>query len=130
MSESSTGQINARTEDFDFVAIANGHYSEPSIPYVPGLKDWKGKLSHSRFYRSAEAMRGEVRLCSDLARAPLLIVAREDRHGCRHISIRLRHCARARTDGRWRPRKWRHGGAESVPVDAHAFATRDGLHLA
>ncbi|KAF2664442.1 FAD/NAD(P)-binding domain-containing protein [Microthyrium microscopicum] len=45
-------------EEFDALIIANGHYSVPFIPQVPGLEPYMVKfpnrVSHSRSYRSPE----------------------------------------------------------------------------
>ncbi|EFY91634.1 dimethylaniline monooxygenase, putative [Metarhizium acridum CQMa 102] len=45
-----------REEFFDAVMLANGHYSVPYVPQVPGLEayitDFPGRVSHSKFYRS------------------------------------------------------------------------------
>ncbi|GLB43675.1 putative pyridine nucleotide-disulphide oxidoreductase [Lyophyllum shimeji] len=42
-------------EDFDAVVVATGRYNAPSIPGIPGLKEWgdqfPGRISHSRQYR-------------------------------------------------------------------------------
>lgn len=44
-------------EDFDALIIANGHYSVPYIPHVPGLEQYMEKFPekvfHSKSYRSA-----------------------------------------------------------------------------
>lgn len=48
-------------EQFDFVIIANGHYTSPYIPLVEGLSGWTGKISHSRWYRDPEQFRDQVR---------------------------------------------------------------------
>jgi hypothetical protein len=41
-------------EDIDSLVVANGRYSQPHIPSVPGLEDWKlgVQYSHSIYYRS------------------------------------------------------------------------------
>jgi hypothetical protein len=50
-------------EDFDALIIANGHYSVPYIPHVPGLDSYMGafpgKVFHSKSYRSAAAFAGK-----------------------------------------------------------------------
>jgi hypothetical protein len=50
-------------EDFDALIIANGHYSVPYIPHVPGLERYMeafpGKVFHSKSYRSASAFAGK-----------------------------------------------------------------------
>ncbi|KAG7089369.1 hypothetical protein E1B28_011059 [Marasmius oreades] len=42
-----------KTQFFDLVIVANGHYRVPRYPDVPGSKEWlaKGKASHSAWYR-------------------------------------------------------------------------------
>jgi hypothetical protein len=50
-------------EHFDALIIANGHYSVPYIPHVPGLEDYMeafpNKVFHSKSYRSAAAFAGK-----------------------------------------------------------------------
>ncbi|RDW78252.1 hypothetical protein BP5796_06104 [Coleophoma crateriformis] len=49
-------------ETFDAVVIANGHYSIPYIPYVPGLeaymKNFPQRVQHSKSYRRAADYKG------------------------------------------------------------------------
>ncbi|ORY61920.1 hypothetical protein BCR35DRAFT_309005 [Leucosporidium creatinivorum] len=45
---------------FDFVIVANGHYSKPWIPLIEGLPTWSGEILHSRWYRSAEAFKDKT----------------------------------------------------------------------
>jgi cation diffusion facilitator CzcD-associated flavoprotein CzcO len=58
---------NLRTETFDAVMIANGHYNDPFIPDIPGLADWNaahpGSISHSKFYRRPDQYTGQVGFC-------------------------------------------------------------------
>lgn len=50
-------------EDFGALIIANGHYSVPYIPHVPGLesymKEFPGRIFHSKSYRSAASFAGK-----------------------------------------------------------------------
>ena len=41
-------------EAFDAVAICNGHFSEPLVPDLPGLEDFRGEALHSHNYRQPE----------------------------------------------------------------------------
>ncbi|KAM3601033.1 uncharacterized protein V6R79_006387 [Siganus canaliculatus] len=43
-----------RTEIFDSVFVCSGHYSDPHIPDLPGIENFKGKVLHSHSYRFAE----------------------------------------------------------------------------
>jgi cation diffusion facilitator CzcD-associated flavoprotein CzcO len=53
-----------RRWEFDAAIVASGHYHEPKIPQVTGLKEWKQKfpqaVTHSKLYRSPEALRGKT----------------------------------------------------------------------
>ncbi|EME39759.1 hypothetical protein DOTSEDRAFT_74608 [Dothistroma septosporum NZE10] len=50
-------------EDFDAVILANGHYSVPFIPEVPGLEAYlhryPGRVEHSKIYRTPKAYSGQ-----------------------------------------------------------------------
>jgi cation diffusion facilitator CzcD-associated flavoprotein CzcO len=49
------------TEQYDAVIVANGHYSTPHIPDIPGLKGWAaqfpGSVQHSKYYRTTKLYR-------------------------------------------------------------------------
>ncbi|KAI1871598.1 uncharacterized protein JN550_004592 [Neoarthrinium moseri] len=53
-----------RNWEFDAVIVASGHYHEPKIPDLPGLKEWKAKspqsVMHSKLYRSPELFRDKT----------------------------------------------------------------------
>lgn len=43
---------------YDYVFVANGHFSSPRYPSIPGMEDFKGKML-SIDYRLAETFRGK-----------------------------------------------------------------------
>ncbi|KAF8524339.1 FAD/NAD(P)-binding domain-containing protein [Hysterangium stoloniferum] len=45
---------DGRTRQFDKLIVANGHYSAPRYPVVPGVKHWieTGRASHSMYFRN------------------------------------------------------------------------------
>ena len=51
-------------EDFDAVLVANGHYTVPWIPDIPGLQKfaakYPGAVEHSKGYRGPEKYRGKA----------------------------------------------------------------------
>lgn len=51
-------------ENFDALIVANGHYSVPNIPQVPGLVEleskFPGTVIHSKHYRKPEDYRDKV----------------------------------------------------------------------
>ncbi|XP_076076111.1 trimethylamine monooxygenase-like [Mytilus galloprovincialis] len=52
--------MNTTTEDFDAVIVCSGNCVFPNVPPFPGLKDFKGRLLHSRNYRKAKEFRGQT----------------------------------------------------------------------
>ncbi|OKL60935.1 hypothetical protein UA08_03714 [Talaromyces atroroseus] len=46
------------THEFDYVVVANGHYSDPYVPDIAGIREWSqaypDSVSHSKYYRRAE----------------------------------------------------------------------------
>lgn len=52
-----------RKQEFDAVAVASGHYNDPFIPDIPGLKEfdekYPGAISHSKFYRRPDHYDGK-----------------------------------------------------------------------
>lgn len=50
-------------EEFDAVILANGHYSVPFIPFVPGLAAYMaafpGRVQHSKSYRTPKTFAGQ-----------------------------------------------------------------------
>ncbi|KAG8901901.1 hypothetical protein FRB99_005004 [Tulasnella sp. 403] len=50
-----------RTHRCDFLMIANGHYSKPYIPQIPGMKQWSSGRSvmHSTWYREPSPWYGK-----------------------------------------------------------------------
>lgn len=56
----SCDQQGHRTEMFDSVFICSGHYSDPHIPHIPGIENFKGQVLHSHFYRYPEPFSGRT----------------------------------------------------------------------
>ncbi|KAM9846255.1 uncharacterized protein ACBR49_009563 [Aulostomus maculatus] len=48
------------TETFDSVFVCSGHYSDPLVPDVPGIRFFKGTALHSHDYRFAEPFSGQT----------------------------------------------------------------------
>lgn len=49
---------------YDAVVVASGHYSEPFVPDVPGIREfdeaYPGAITHSKFYRNSEVFADKV----------------------------------------------------------------------
>ncbi|KAK8861227.1 hypothetical protein IAR55_002046 [Kwoniella newhampshirensis] len=48
-----------KSDEFDFVSVANGHYTDGWIPDIEGLASFPGQIIHSRFYRAASDFVGQ-----------------------------------------------------------------------
>lgn len=47
------------TETFDYVVVANGHFSTPNVPYYPGFESFKGRVLHAHDFRDALEFEGQ-----------------------------------------------------------------------
>ncbi|KAI0911910.1 hypothetical protein F4823DRAFT_583958 [Ustulina deusta] len=78
--EEDTFSVLRRSESFDGVVVASGHYHIPFVPDTPGLSVWKdrfpGRVIHSKSYRTPEPFRGKTVLLVG-AGASSLDIARE-----------------------------------------------------
>ena len=45
---------------YQAVMVCNGHYSEPSIPDLPGIESFDGLIMHSHDYRTPQAFEGKT----------------------------------------------------------------------
>ncbi|KAI0476966.1 FAD/NAD(P)-binding domain-containing protein [Xylaria cf. heliscus] len=78
--EDSSFSVLKRSESFDAVVVASGHYHIPFVPDIPGLAAWKDRfpdrVTHSKSYRTPEPFRGKTILLIG-AGASSLDIARE-----------------------------------------------------
>lgn len=54
------GDEDDKEELYEGVVICNGHYSEPRVAEIPGIKAWPGKQIHSHNYRVPEPFQSKV----------------------------------------------------------------------
>lgn len=47
-----------KTEIFDYVVVASGHFSFPNVPEVEGVDTFPGLITHAHDFRGAEALEG------------------------------------------------------------------------
>lgn len=58
--EASSSGGGSSTERFDAVVVANGHYSVPRFPRLPGADTFPGLVMHSHNYRRPEGFMGQT----------------------------------------------------------------------
>ena len=46
-------------EVYDYVVVANGHFSTPNVPYYPGFEKFKGRVLHAHDFRDALEFEGQ-----------------------------------------------------------------------
>ncbi len=46
-------------EVYDYVVVANGHFSTPNVPYYPGFESFKGRVLHAHDFRDALEFEGQ-----------------------------------------------------------------------
>lgn len=51
---------SSSTRVFDAVVVANGHYSVPRFPQLPGLAEFPGLVMHAHNYRRPERFGGQT----------------------------------------------------------------------
>ena len=50
-----------RSETFDWVVVATGHFSVPNVPYFTGIETFPGRVLHAHDFRSADEFTGQER---------------------------------------------------------------------
>jgi len=50
-------------DTFDYVVVANGHFSTPNVPVFPGLETFPGRVLHAHDFRDAAEFAGKRVLC-------------------------------------------------------------------
>ncbi len=44
---------HVNSEEFDYVVVANGHFSTPNVPYFEGFESFNGRILHAHDFRDA-----------------------------------------------------------------------------
>ena len=52
-------QDETRSEIFDYVIVASGHFSTPNVPSFPGLEKFPGRVLHAHDFRDANEFTGK-----------------------------------------------------------------------
>jgi len=75
------------TEEFDFVVVANGHFSTPNAPYFPGIETFSGRLLHSHDLRNAVEFRDKDVLIIGSSFSAEDISLQCWKYGCKSVTI-------------------------------------------
>ena len=69
---------------FDYVVVANGHFTKPKIPILSGEENFNGQIIHSHDFKTAERYTGigltqMVLLSTRIPRALIFNVLKKDK---------------------------------------------------
>ena len=84
---------------FDSVCVANGHYSSPSCPEIPGIRRFKGRIMHSIEYDDPNDFAGQTVLLIG-ARASGVDIAREIASGAKRVYLSDSTCTEKKEYGK------------------------------
>lgn len=115
------------TEVFDAVVVANGHYSTPYVPDVPGLREFARqhpeRVRHSKQYRTPEPYQGQKLLLVGNSASGLDLASQIGPHCAPplHVSVHTPTPAAQRAAA---------GGFDEVPEVARFLPAERGVELA
>jgi trimethylamine monooxygenase len=84
---------STRTEEFDHVIVATGHFSTPNMPEYPGFATFPGRVLHSHDFRDAWEFIGKDLLVMGSSYSAEDIALQSSKYGVRSITISYRNAA-------------------------------------
>jgi trimethylamine monooxygenase len=79
-----------RTEDFDYVIVASGHFSTPNVPYYEGMEKFPGRILHAHDFRDAQEFVGKNLLVMGSSYSAEDIALQCHKYGAKHVTIAYR----------------------------------------
>lgn len=79
-----------RTEAFDHVIVATGHFSTPNVPEYPGFEHFPGRILHSHDFRDAVEFAGKDLLILGSSYSAEDIALQSRKYGARSVTISYR----------------------------------------
>lgn len=86
-----TGESAVRTETFDYVLVATGHFSTPNMPEYPGFASFPGRILHSHDFRDAVEFAGKNLLILGSSYSAEDIALQSRKYGARSVTIAYRN---------------------------------------
>ena len=74
-------------EEYDYVVVANGHFSTPNSPQFPGFDTFKGRLLHAHDFREASEFKGKDVLLIGASFSAEDIGSQCWKYGCKSVTI-------------------------------------------
>lgn len=79
-----------RTEEFDYVIVATGHFSIPNAPRFEGFDSFPGRILHAHDVRDAQEFAGKDLLVMGSSYSAEDIALQCKKYGCRSVTITYR----------------------------------------
>jgi trimethylamine monooxygenase len=79
-----------RTETFDYVIVASGHFSVPNVPQFEGVESFPGRVLHAHDFREAREFRGENLLVVGSSYSAEDIALQCHKYGAKSVTISYR----------------------------------------
>ena len=88
-----SGDSVLRTESFDHVIVATGHFSTPNVPEYPGFDRFPGRILHSHDFRDAAEFTGKDLLILGSSYSAEDIALQALKYGAASITVAYRTAA-------------------------------------
>ncbi len=75
------------TEEFDYVVVANGHFSIPNVPHFDGFDRFNGRILHAHDFRDAVEFKDRDILIVGTSYSAEDIASQCYKYGCKSITI-------------------------------------------
>ncbi|MGB2921084.1 MAG: NAD(P)/FAD-dependent oxidoreductase [Mycobacterium sp.] len=85
------GDGSLRTEAFDHVIVATGHFSTPIVPEYPGFEYFPGRILHSHDFRDAVEFAGKDLLILGSSYSAEDIALQTRKYGARSVTVSYRN---------------------------------------
>ncbi|KAL2752809.1 hypothetical protein ACRALDRAFT_2029950 [Sodiomyces alcalophilus JCM 7366] len=83
-----TGEF--RTEEFDYVVVASGHFSTPNVPDFPGFEQFPGRILHSHDFRDSREFAGQHLLVVGASYSAEDLALQAKKYGAASVTITYR----------------------------------------
>lgn len=87
----SLGDAATRTEGFDHVIVATGHFSTPNVPEYPGFDTFPGRVMHAHDFRDAQEFTGKDLLIMGSSYSAEDLALQSMKYGARSVTITYRN---------------------------------------
>ncbi|MQA78750.1 MAG: SidA/IucD/PvdA family monooxygenase [Streptosporangiales bacterium] len=79
-----------RTEQFDYVIVATGHFSTPNVPSYEGFEQFPGRIMHSHDFRDAREFEGRNLLVVGSSYSAEDVALQSKKYGAKSVTISYR----------------------------------------